>query len=244
MKTPGTNAFTFVEIVIVMAIAAILIGLAIPTGSVIRVKGEQTAALSNVKEIVQACKLFAMDNNGDYPTYAIDPVTLEPSVNAGRISPAGGSNGAFAELFPDYVTNERLFCEEGSAFTPTLADNIIDVPPRVTPLRTLEAGENTFAYCVGLTNKSPAQFPLVADGFADARKWTYSKDRTAKGGVREGKEAVVGLVDGSASSMKVDQASMTVLHNPADPAASYFSTAVKGTEPWLAAPENVWLNPL
>ena len=32
--------------------------------------------------------------------------------------------------------------------------------------------------------------------------------------------------------------------NPAAPSASYFSTSAKGAEPWLKAPENIWLNPL
>jgi hypothetical protein len=95
-----------------------------------------------------------------------------------------------------------------------------------------------------LKDKSSALFPLVADGFADATRWTYSREKTAKGGVWEGRRAIVGLVDGSASVRAVNRASMTVMGNPVDRAASYFSTAVKGAQPWLAAPANVWLNPL
>jgi hypothetical protein len=213
------------------------------------VKGRKTAALSNVKKIVLACKLYASDNNGEYPTYALDPKSLNPSVAAGRIPAKLGSNGAFAELFPDYLTNETIFCQQGSAFTPILADNVIDFPAKVTPVETLKAGENTFAYCLGLTDKSDAHFPLVTDGFADVGTWTFSKDKMKKGGVWEGKKAIVGLVDGSATIQKVNQRTdlgpiMTVVGNPVDPSASYFSTSVKGTEPWLTAPDNVWLNPL
>ena len=142
------------------------------------------------------------------------------------------------------MSNETIFCEQGSAFTVTLADNVIDTPAKATPVETLKAGENTFAYCLGLTDKSHAQFPLITDGFANPGKWTFSKDRRAKGGVWEGKKAIVGLVDGSASIQKVDQRSMTVSGNPVDPSASYFSTSVKGPQPWLKAPEHVWLNPL
>lgn len=111
-------------------------------------------------------------------------------------------------------------------------------------MQTLKASENTFAYRTGLTDKSDAQFPLVADGFANAGQWTYIKDKTAKGGVWEGRKAVVGLVDGSASIMKVNSGTMTVM-NPLSSTSSYFSTASApgNGEPWLASPGNHWLNP-
>jgi prepilin-type N-terminal cleavage/methylation domain-containing protein len=218
MKTIKTNAFTLTEVLVVITIVAILVGMGLPISKATCATGRQSRALSNVKQIVLACKLFALDNNGDYPTNLLDPTTLQPSQALGPIK--DDSNTAFAQLFPDYLTNETIFAEQGSAFTPAPPDNIIDLPQVSPPVHTLKANENTFAYCIGLTDTSNAQFPLVADGFADLAHWTYAKDKAAKGGVWEGKEAVVGLVDGSASVMKVDPETMTVMNNPVSATSS------------------------
>ena len=244
MKTPKPNAFSLTEILVVVAVIVILVGIAIPAFTTTCVKGRQTQSLSNVKQILLACKLYASDHNGDYPTNQLDPKSLQPSKALGPIT--SDSNTAFAQLFPDYLTNETIFMEPGSAFTPTTPDNLIDNPLVSPPVETLKAGENTFAYCIGLTDKSNELFPMVTDGFADLAHWTYVKDKTAKGGVWEGRKAIVGLVDGSAAIMKLDRATMTVMGNPVSATSSYFSTAGvtdgKG-EKWLASPANQWLNP-
>jgi type II secretory pathway pseudopilin PulG len=243
MKTFKINAFTLTEALVVVVVVAIFVLMAIPTGPHVQVKGRQTAALSNVKQIVLACQLFASDHNGEYPTNQLDPKSLQPSKTLGPITDS--SNTAFAQLFPDYLTNETIFAEQGSAFTPTLPDNVIDNPQVAPPVQTLKSGENTFAYCTGLTDKSNALFPLVADGFANVGQWTYIPNKAAKGGVWEGKKAVIGLVDGSATIAKVATGTMTVMGNPVSSTSSYFSTAgVPGKgEQWLAAPANKWLNP-
>ena len=244
MKTSKTNAFTLIELLVVISIIAILAGIALPAFTTVQIKGRQTAALSNVKQILLACKLYASDHNGDYPTNQLDPKSLQPSKALGPIT--SDSNTAFAQLFPDNLTNETIFMEPGSAFTPTTPDNLIDNPLVSPPVETLKAGENTFAYCIGLTDKSNELFPMVTDGFADLAHWTYVKDKTAKGGVWEGRKAIVGLVDGSAAIMKLDRATMTVMGNPVSATSSYFSTAgvTDGEgEKWLASPANQWLNP-
>jgi prepilin-type N-terminal cleavage/methylation domain-containing protein len=248
MKTSKTNAFTLIELLVVISIIAILAGIALPAFTTVQIKGRQTAALSNVKQILLACKLYSSDNNGLYPCYTLDQTTLQPATPLAQI--ASDSNTCFAQLFPDYLTNETIFCEQGSAFTPTLADNVIDVPMLATPSKTLAAGENTFAYCTGLTDTSNALFPMVADGFATLNTWTYTADKTQKGGVWEMKKALVGLVDGSASIAKVNSTSKTVMGNPATPANSYFAVAAAGGTGtgmvWLSGgggTGNNWLNP-
>ena len=246
MKTSKTNAFTLIELLVVISIIAILAGIALPAFTTVQVKGRQSQALSNVKQILLACRLFASDNNGNYPTYQLDPNTLQPSTTLGQI--ASDSNTAFAQLFPDYLTNETIFCEQGSAFTPTNADNLIDNPIQATPAKTLAQGENTFAYCTGLTDTSNSIFPLVADGFANVGSWTYVTSKTQKGGVWEGKKAIYGLCDGSATIGKITASQMTVMGNPVQATASYFSTNAQGTgnQTWLVAGTttgNNWLNP-
>jgi prepilin-type N-terminal cleavage/methylation domain-containing protein len=61
MKTPKTNGFTLVELVVVLVLVAIFVVIAFPTGSTVQVKGRQTMALSDVKQIVLACKIYASD---------------------------------------------------------------------------------------------------------------------------------------------------------------------------------------
>jgi len=232
------------EILVAMAIFAILAGNAIPALNTLRLKGRQARALSNVSGIVLTCKLFASDHDGDYPTNQLDPQSLQPSKTLGPVTDY--SNTVFAQLFPDYVTNETIFAEQGSAFTPTPPDNITDHPPVAPPVQTLKEHENTFAYCLGLKDTSNPLFPLVADGFADVTHWTYATNRAAKGGVWEGKQAIVGLVDGSASVQKVTSSTMTVMNVPVSSTSSYFSTAgiaAGKRQLWLASPANQWLNP-
>ncbi len=248
MKTSKTNAFTLIELLVVISIIAILAGIALPAFTTVQVKGRQTQALSNVKQILLACKLFASDNSGNYPNYGLDPTTLQPSSSQPVVTSA---NAAFAQLFPDYLTNETIFDEQGSAFTPTPADNVIDVPIVSPAVQTLKAGENTFAYVLGLTDTSNALYPLVADGFAAGQgTWTYVTQKAQKGGVWEGKKAIVGLCDGSASIQKVAQTgalALTVGGNPVNPQSSYFSntTAASGAGmSWLASPQNNTVNPL
>jgi prepilin-type N-terminal cleavage/methylation domain-containing protein len=244
MKTFKTNGFNLIELLVVISIIAILVAIAIPAFTTTNVRGRETQALSNVKQVILACKIFAMDHNGNYPTYQLDPTSLQPSKALGPITDY--SNAAFAQLFPDYLTNETIFAEQGSAFTPTAPDNVIDVPQVAPPVETLKEGENTFAYCIGLTDKSNALFPLVADGFADLGQWTYATNKTAKGGVWKGAKAIVGLVDGSASVMKVNRRKLTVMNNPMSSTSSYFSTAgvaARNGQQWLASPGNRWLNP-
>ena len=138
------------------------------------------------------------------------------------------------------LTNETVFSEQGSAFTTTAPDNVIDVPMLATPVNTLKKGENTFAYILGLTDTSNSLFSLVADGFAVSASWTYVTNKAAHGGIWEGKKAVVGLVDGSAAVQKVQASSLTVMGNPVTPTASYFSnTATAGNgQAWLSSPQN------
>jgi len=243
MKTSKTNAFTLIELLVVISIIAILAGIALPAFTQVQVRGRQTQGLSNVKQICLACKLFAMDNSGNYPNYGLDPTTLLPSSSQPVVTT---SNAAFAQLFPEYLTNETIFAEQGSAYTPTPPDNVIDVPIVSPAVQTLKKGENTFSYTLGLTDTSNPLFPLVEDGFAAGGQWVYVTDKTKEGGVWEGKKAVVGLADGSAAVRTVQASSLTVMGNPVTPTASYFSnTAVAGNgQAWLSSPANNIVNPI
>ena len=86
MKASKTNGFTLTELFVAIVLVGMFAAFIFSRGSLtfIQVKGRQTAALSNVKGILLACKIYAADHDGEFPTYALDPKTLKPSAAAGR----------------------------------------------------------------------------------------------------------------------------------------------------------------
>ncbi len=190
MKHPSPktqSAFTLIELLVVISIIAILAGIALPVFGQVQVKGAQTKILSNIKQIGTACRLFADDYNGLYPTYTLD---TNNKLTSTKVSDA---NEAFAQLFTaGYMETEQIFFCAKSAFTPKPPDEKFKNAGQI-----LEAGENHFAYVLGLTTTSPATWPLIADGFASAGSHTYSKNETEKGGVWKGKKAIVLHCDNS-----------------------------------------------
>ncbi len=60
----GCNAFTLVEMLVVIAIIAILAGLLLPALSKARAKGQQTGCLSNLHQLALGWHMYADDNQG------------------------------------------------------------------------------------------------------------------------------------------------------------------------------------
>lgn len=190
----STAAFTLIELLVVITIIAILASIALPVFNGVTTRANQTKDLANAKQVALALKLFSGDNNGSFPTYQ------NPDAGTGAITT---SNQAFRELFPNYITSETVFYLAGSAWTPKPPDNVYDLTPTGgTYTKTLQPGENNFAYVTNLTDTSNPSFPLIADGFNTVAK--YSTDKTLKGGVWAGQKAVVVFVDTSGQIMKCD----------------------------------------
>src|SRR5689334_1751663 len=93
------KAFTLIELLVVITIIAILAGIALPVFSSVQIKGQQTKALSNAKQIGLALRLWAGDNNGIYPSYTLS--SGQPTTTT-----VSDSNTAFAQLFPTYIQSE------------------------------------------------------------------------------------------------------------------------------------------
>ncbi len=120
-------AFTLIELLVVITIIAILAGIALPVFTSVQIKGNQTKALSNAKQIALALRIYSSDNQGIYPSFTLNqglPTTTTVS----------DSNTAFAQLFPQYVQEEKIFYLSKSAWTPTLPDEVTDNPPLDTPV--------------------------------------------------------------------------------------------------------------
>ena len=101
MKRNSTHlAFTLIELLVVIAIIAILASIALPVFTSVQIKGAQTKALSNAKQIGLALRLYASDNNGTYPSYLVNP---DGTATTNPPTPVTSSNDAFCQLFPTYV---------------------------------------------------------------------------------------------------------------------------------------------
>lgn len=206
MKASKQEAFTLIELLVVISIIAILAGIALPVFGSVQVKGAQTKALSNAKQIGTALRLYAVDNNGVYPSYALKDG--KPST-----TPVNDSNTAFAQLIPDYIPNEDIFWLTKSKWcSVTPPDNQLDPAGTDVPTKTLAAGENEWAYVLGLNDTSNPSFPVIANGFEDGGQEShkYVLDESKRGGVWKGKAAIVIRGDTSGAVMKVKQSTLQV----------------------------------
>ncbi|MGB8168613.1 MAG: prepilin-type N-terminal cleavage/methylation domain-containing protein, partial [Chthoniobacteraceae bacterium] len=69
MTSSKQHAFTLIELLVVISIIAILAGIALPVFGEVQIRGAQTKALSNAKQVGLACKLFAQDYDGNFPLW-------------------------------------------------------------------------------------------------------------------------------------------------------------------------------
>jgi hypothetical protein len=127
--------------------------------------------------------LYANDHGGQFPTATRH------------------ANEAYRQLIPDYFPDEREFYAPGSAWHDAAPgrrpDNHIGSPPSYP--KSLERGENHWAYVSGLNTDSPSNLPIIADGFVESSPGQYTDKRRRKGGVWKDK-AIVVYTSGAARS--------------------------------------------
>lgn len=184
-KKSFTAAFTLIELLVVITIIGILASVALPVFNSVQVRGAQTKALAQAKQVGLALKLFAGDNDGVYPKNKVPAELSTPTQ----------SNQAFAALFPTYTNSEAIFANK-LAYKSITPDGIIDNPYTGTPSKTLAAGENVYAYMEGLSDASNPASPIVFDGPADT-SGNYTQTQNAIGGTWSGTKAVVIHLDNS-----------------------------------------------
>ncbi len=239
MKRKNSGAaFTLIELLVVITIIAILASIALPVFNGVTERANQTKDLSNAKQLGLAAKLFATDNNGNFPSKS-------PGADyntATDLASGGVSNDAFWWLFPNYLQSEDIFVVAGSRWS-TGVDNQIDPATATSRNQTLRGGENNYAYVAGLTDTSNPAFPLLADGFKEGSIGTYETSKSLKGGVWAAKKAIVVFCDASGQIMKVDPATHKVLRPGTTTQQGLFDASADPNNPWLDQTGNPVLNP-
>ncbi len=117
------SGFTLIELMIVIAIIAILAAILVPNFLKARAQGQLTACKSNCKNIATALEMYASDNGGRYPTTA----SLDAKLTTGNYlkliptCPAAGSNTYSATYMvtqtPDAFSYNCSGNNHGKAYT-------------------------------------------------------------------------------------------------------------------------------
>ncbi|MFK5920783.1 MAG: type II secretion system protein [Verrucomicrobiota bacterium] len=186
MKVKRKNqGFTLIELLVVITIIALLASMAMPAFKGIQIRAKITKDISNVKQIILACRTFASDWNGSYPSF-------DPNATGGGSSNSNFSTSteAFNVLIPDYIDTESIFwtpSQNPDKLQPPVEDGI------------LNQQENSFVYVSGQTDTTFSRSPLIADEMTGPG--TYGEFHPW---LSEGK-AVVGYVGGHANAENLSQ---------------------------------------
>lgn len=185
-KRPMTRGFTLIELLVVIAIIAMLAAGAFTGFGAVMPGVRAKQAAKQLTTINTWLNAFALEgtNNGQFPQ-------------------GSTANQAFRQLFMGgYGADEMQFYIPNDAYHNTRPNKRPDNDKGQAPdyVQALQPGENAFAYVGGLDNTSDGRLPLIANGFANGSPGIWSRNKNERGGVFEGKKAVVLRVNGSAQA--------------------------------------------
>jgi type IV pilus assembly protein PilA len=104
-KKKNNKGFTFVELVIVIAILAILVGLLAPQYTKYVEKSRKAADADNLEEMVKAVQVYEADTDSDAALAAGD-YSIELSTTAPPALTGDGLQAALNEYVPDYTSKK------------------------------------------------------------------------------------------------------------------------------------------
>lgn len=112
-RVSSRKGFTLIELMIVIAIIAILAAILVPNFIRARAQGQVTSCKSNLKNIGTACEMYATDNGGRYPKTLdalLDPGTAsQPYLKQIPKCPSQGTSTPYTQSYksdsnPDVYT--------------------------------------------------------------------------------------------------------------------------------------------
>lgn len=161
-RSPG-RGFTLVELLVVMAIIAVLVAIVLPVVHGARLRARQTSCMANLGEIALALKVYQQDYRG-YPLGAvmgnqpglIDDAGAGPgAANYNTVHPTNGTRSRISGLFANYLEDQkRLICPDEDGTITGLASTSLNGQPTADVLKvggdgsgsTYDEFYNTFGY--------------------------------------------------------------------------------------------------
>lgn len=130
------KGFTLIELMIVIAIIAILAAILVPNFLKARAQGQLAACESNLKNIATALEMYATDNSGDYPTELVTLTSSGHATGGGymkTIPQCPSARGtSYAYTYCTIPDNFTMWCTGTSAHT---AAGVSDKYPQYNPGR-------------------------------------------------------------------------------------------------------------
>ena len=185
MKNRLNKGFTLIELLVVITIIAILASISVPVYSNITEKAKVAKTISNTKQIVLACRLFATDWDGALPDGQI--------ISAGTLA---NSDEAWQELYDSGVLQSPLYWTPGARACST-------TQPVLTSSGDIDDEANYFSYTRGMLDSDNGLFPVIwetADTSATASGAVWLKAN----GHPWRRAFVAGYLDGSAQSVNLN----------------------------------------
>ncbi len=211
------NAFTLVEVLVVVGIVSLLMGILLPAISRVRETSRRTSCMANLRAIGQGLTVYARDNKDEFPriiavptdnddyleSHEPDATVVSPFANA-----ANGKNASYAALFL-LVRNDVL---KPDVFVCPSTNDVVDAfdgqdchrRSNFTNIRATESGNVvptncSYTYACMYPNKNasvqrmklstlPGRFPMAADKSL-RRCALFPDDGHTKGNSRNHKRA-------------------------------------------------------
>jgi prepilin-type N-terminal cleavage/methylation domain-containing protein/prepilin-type processing-associated H-X9-DG protein len=112
----GRRAFTLVELLVVIGIIAVLIGILLPVLSSARKSAQATKCAAALREIGNAFKMYAIDNNQFYPPMRVAYIAANPyKVMFGneQYQPVNGAQTYWMYFLAKYVSKQKFGVSAG-----------------------------------------------------------------------------------------------------------------------------------